>query len=146
MTTLKHLIDAIIPLACEYYTLTGKPLGATGEIGEHVAAETLGLALTPARTQGHDATDSKGRTIQIKTRYKQDGQFRGRVGRIDITKAFDSVMLVLMSGQYELDGIWEADRQTVIEALEKPGSRARNDRGQLSIQRFKAIARRVWPK
>lgn len=35
--------------AVEYYDLTGKPLGITGEIGEFLAAEELGLELAPAR-------------------------------------------------------------------------------------------------
>lgn len=36
-------------LAAEYYRLTGKPLGVTGEVAEYVAAETLGLVLADAR-------------------------------------------------------------------------------------------------
>ena len=31
------------PLAAEFYRLTGKPLGVTGEVAEYVAAKTLGL-------------------------------------------------------------------------------------------------------
>jgi hypothetical protein len=37
-------------LAVEYYKLTGKPLGVTGEVAEFVAAENLGLQLVSART------------------------------------------------------------------------------------------------
>jgi hypothetical protein len=37
-------------LAVEYYRLTGKPLGVTGEVAEYVAAGTLGLKLAPQRT------------------------------------------------------------------------------------------------
>jgi hypothetical protein len=33
--------------ATEYYRLTGKPLGVTGEVAEYVAAEILGLTLIP---------------------------------------------------------------------------------------------------
>ncbi len=48
-------IPAPTPLAAEYYRLTSKPLGVTGEVAEYVAAELLGLALAPARTAGYDA-------------------------------------------------------------------------------------------
>jgi hypothetical protein len=54
--------------AIGYYRLTGKPLGITGEIGEVLAAEHLHLKLAPPRTPGYDATDRKGRRLQIKTR------------------------------------------------------------------------------
>jgi hypothetical protein len=42
-------------LAREYYGLTGKPLGVTGEVAEYEAARLLGLELTPARQAGYDA-------------------------------------------------------------------------------------------
>lgn len=54
--------------AIDYYELTGKPLGITGEYGEYVAAERLGLELAEARTAGYDATDQSRRRIQIKAR------------------------------------------------------------------------------
>jgi hypothetical protein len=51
----REILATIKTLAAEYYRLTGKPLGVTGEIAEYVAAETLGLELVPPRTPGHDA-------------------------------------------------------------------------------------------
>jgi hypothetical protein len=61
----REILKAVKPLAAEYYRLTGKPLGVTGEVAEYVAAETLGLALAPARTAGYDALRGTER-IQIK--------------------------------------------------------------------------------
>ena len=44
-----HDILALVkPLAGEYYQLTGKPLGLTGEVAEYMAATTLGLKLAVA--------------------------------------------------------------------------------------------------
>ena len=40
----REILTAVKPLAAEFYRLTGKPLGVTGEIAEYVAAEILGLA------------------------------------------------------------------------------------------------------
>jgi hypothetical protein len=40
----KEILAAVKPLAAEYYRLTKKPLGVTGEIAEYVAAEKLNLA------------------------------------------------------------------------------------------------------
>ena len=53
---IKAILAAVKPLVVEYYALTGKPLGVTGEVAEYVAAETLGdLELVEARTAGYDA-------------------------------------------------------------------------------------------
>ncbi len=135
-------------LAVEYYQLTGKPLGVTGEIGEFEAAEKMELELATARTEGYDAICHGGpyKRIQIKSRWKRDGLGSGqRVSKIDILKEFDSVMLVLMRGNYEVYEIWEAGRQAVIDRLNAPGSKSRNERGQMSISQFKSIAKKVWP-
>jgi hypothetical protein len=68
---IKDILATLKPLAAEYYQLTGRPLGVTGEVAEYVAAEKLNLLLTPARTSGHDAirkTPKDDVRIQIKGR------------------------------------------------------------------------------
>jgi hypothetical protein len=49
----RDILESIKPLAAEYYELTGKPLGVTGEIGEAEAARIRGLDLAPVRTKGY---------------------------------------------------------------------------------------------
>ena len=44
---LRELIGEVKVLAREYYLLTGRPLGVTGEIAEYEAARILGLKLAP---------------------------------------------------------------------------------------------------
>lgn len=44
-------------LAQEYYLITGKPLGITGEVAEYEAARLLGLELSAARQSGYDALE-----------------------------------------------------------------------------------------
>ena len=102
--TEKDILAEVKALAVEYHELTGKPLGVTGEIGEFEAAEKMGLELGAARSAGYDAVRSRGswRKVQIKSRWKGDGRKWGRVSKIDISKEFDSVMLVLMHGDYEV--------------------------------------------
>ena len=146
--TTKDILTDVRALAVEYNRLTGKPLGVTGEIGEVEAAGIMGLELATARAKGFDAVRQDGpyRLVQIKSRWRSDGaKPHDRVGRIDISKEFDSVMLVLMRGDYEVYEIWEAGRQAVIDRLTVPGSRSRNERGQMGISQFKSIADKVWP-
>ena len=64
----REILAAVKPLAAEYYQLTGKPLGVTGEVAEYVAAQTLRLELAPPRTKGYDAirkTSQGEQRIQI---------------------------------------------------------------------------------
>ncbi|MHB8353811.1 MAG: DUF6998 domain-containing protein [Burkholderiales bacterium] len=133
-------------LAQEYRTLTGKPLGITGEVAEYEAARLLGLELTPARHAGYDAVrPSDGRRFQIKGRcILPDSKPGQRLGSINITKDFDAVLLVLLDVNFDAFEIHETDRETVIAALTAPGSKARNERGALAVSQFKNIGRPLW--
>lgn len=51
-----EVLVTVRPLAAEFYRLTGRPLGVTGEVAEQVTADLLGLTLAGARTVGYDAT------------------------------------------------------------------------------------------
>lgn len=151
MTDEERILDILRKakrLAQEYRDLTGKPLGITGEVAEYEAAQHLRVKLTPARHAGYDATDeSTRRTYQIKGRCMLPGCKPGqRLGSIDITKPFDAVLLVLLDKDFDATQIYEADREAVIEALTKPGSKARNERGAMSVSLFRRIGRKVWER
>ena len=144
---IREILAKVKPLAVEYYRLTGKPLGVTGEVAEVVAAETLGLTLVPARTVGYDALRGTER-VQIKGRaFGAGANPSQRISRIKLDAPFDAVMLVLLdSATLDLREIWEAPYAVVVECLKKPGSKARA-RGQLGVPTFKRLpaARRIWP-
>jgi len=137
-------------LAQRYRALTGKPLGITGEVAEYEAARILGVTLTPARQAGYDATEGKGKQIrhlQIKGRCILPGSKPGqRLGSIDITKEFDAVLLVLLDENFEATAIHEASRKAVVDAITEPGSKARNERGALSVSKFKSIGSERWSR
>jgi hypothetical protein len=148
----REILATVRPLAAEYYRLTGKPLGATGEIAEFVAAEHLGLELADARTAGYDAVRHSPHGpvhIQIKGRAYGDGAKPGqRLGRIKTDARCDIVLLVLLNNAtLEPRQMWEAPYAEIIARLAEPGSKARNERGALSVQDFKRLkgARLVWP-
>lgn len=140
----KEILAAVKPLAIEFYALTGKPLGVTGEMAEYAAAEILGLKLAPARTQGYDATRGNDR-IQIKGRaFGAKAKKSQRMSRIKLDAPCDFVMLVLLdSATMDCKEIWEAPYGEVCEILRKPGSKAR-ERGALGVPTFKKIARKIW--
>lgn len=146
---LKEILAAVKLLAAEYYELTCKPLGVTGEVAEYVAAETLGLELAPPRTPGYDATRQTPegpQRVQIKGRaYGADAKPGQRLGRIKQGAACDTVLLVLLDNRtLEPREMWEANYANVAERLRVPGSKAR-DRGVLGVAEFKRLARKVWP-
>ncbi|MDP1753413.1 MAG: hypothetical protein Q8L22_28515 [Reyranella sp.] len=145
----REILRDVKRLAAEYYQLTGKPLGVTGEVAEYNAANLLKLELAPPRTAGYDAirrTKEGIQRIQIKGRaYGNLATPNQRMGAIEKGAACDSVLLVLMDNK-TLDPreIWEAPMAAVDQRLLKPGSKAR-DRGALGVPEFKRLAKRVWP-
>ena len=145
----REILAAIRPLAAEYYQLTGKPLGVTGEIAEYVVAETLGLELAPPRTAGYDAirqTPDGPQKVQIKGRaYGKDAKPGQRLGTIKRGAECDTVLLVLLDNEtMEPLEMWEAPYPAVEKRLNVPGSKARK-RGSLGVPEFKRLAQKVWP-
>jgi hypothetical protein len=145
-----EILGAAKKLAQRYRTLTGKPLGIAGEVAEFEAARLLGVKLVEARQAGYDATRLENgvtHRLQIKGRCVPSGASKSqRLGGIDIKKEFDGVLLVLMDEHLNATAIYEADRAPVIEAITKPGSKARNERGALAVSKFISIGRKVWPQ
>jgi hypothetical protein len=147
LNALRKVIDDARRVARQYRKITGKPLGITGEVGEFIAADLLGLKLTEARNPGYDAEAPDGRYIQIKSRcVLQDSKPGQRVGAIKFDHDWDTVMLVLMDVDFESITIHEAKRADIESELKKPGSKARNERGALSVSKFKSIAKIVWSR
>lgn len=140
-TQIMELLRKAKRLAQQYRSLTGKPLGITGEVAEYEAAHILRVKLTPARNTGFDATERKDgsvRRLQIKGRCLLSNSKPGqRLGRIDIHKKWDAVLMVLLDENFDATEIYEAERRAVVSALTAPGSRARNERGALGVNKFK---------
>lgn len=148
----REILATVKPLAAEYYRLTNKPLGVTGEVAEYVAAETLGLTLAPPRTAGYDATrrrNGKLQRIQIKGRaYGEKAKPGQKIGTIKPSAKCDVVLLVLLDNRtLEPREMWEAPMSAVRKRLAVPGSKARA-RGSLSVSEFKKHCRvsKVWPQ
>ena len=146
MKKLHEILRRAKQVAIDYYEMTGKPLGITGEVGEYEAARHLGLSLADARAPGYDATDDDGRRYQIKSRSfsAAGGRKSQRMGSIKRDHEWDAVLLVLMDENFQTLEIWKAMRDAVAEALDKPGSKARNVRGALAVSQFKKIGCQVW--
>jgi len=84
----------------------------------------------------------KGRSLQFQDPVNVNSQ---KLGGIRCDKDdWDAVFLVLLDGHYNAYAIYEAERTPIEDALEVPGSVARNERGQLSVSKFKAIGRQIW--
>jgi hypothetical protein len=136
-------------LAAEYRRTMGKPLpGISNEIAEFDAVKLLSLEARPEGEGGYNAIDpARGdKRIQIKSRTIFDESKSGqRLGQLKLEKEWDSVLLVLMDENYEPYEIYEAERDDIIEQLEKSsGNRAK--RGAMSVSRFKIIGRLAWTR
>jgi hypothetical protein len=136
-------------LAAEYRRTMGKPLpGISNEIAEYDAVKLLDLQARTEGEGGYDALDPErgNKRIQIKSRTIFDeGKSGQRLGQLKLDKAWDSVLLVLMDDNYEPYEIYEAEREDILEHLEKSsGNRAK--RGAMSVSRFKIIGRLAWTR
>jgi hypothetical protein len=141
------IIAAAKKIAREYRRLTGRPIGLTGEVAEFEAARLLGLELAAVRQAGYDAIRRRGSAVQrlqVKGRCILSSNPGQRLGRIDLSKEWDGVLLVLLSPDLEPTAIYDADRRDIERALLAPGSKARNERGALSVSKFRSIGRKVW--
>jgi len=142
----QRLIEAAKRLGRQYYALTGRPLGVTGEIAEHEAFRLLRLERAPPREAGYDAIryTKTGRRIrlQIKSRcYENEpGQ---RMPTINLRKPWDRVLFVHLNRNLDPVEILEATRSRVERRVKKPGSKARN-RGALAVTQFRSIAVPLW--
>ena len=141
------LIRAAKRLAKQYRRETGRPLGVTGEVAEYEAARLLGCELAPVRQAGYDVFRRKGGKIdklQVKGRCVPPGNRSQRLGSIRLTHKWDGVLLVLLNEDLEPMEIYEARRPALAKAILRPGSKARNERGALTVSLFKAIGKQRW--
>ncbi|MDZ7895233.1 MAG: hypothetical protein U5M50_09935 [Sphingobium sp.] len=146
---LPALVQRIRDVALEYYQVTGKPLGVTGELAELAAAEILGVVLSDARQAGYDAIDHSclpPRRVQIKGRaINVTRPYIGRCPSIKCGGLFDDVLLVLLDKvTLKPFEIWRSTEADVIQRLNAPGSKARNERSSMGISQFRSIAKCVW--
>jgi Family of unknown function (DUF6998) len=142
---LERIITKAKSLAIHYRLLTGRPLGITGEVAEYEAARLLNLRLAVVRQAGFDAIRDDGTKLQIKGRCILDRTKGGqRIGSIKLEKEWDVVLLVILDADFEPIAVYEAQRPAITAALLAPGSKARNERGALSMSKFKSIGELVW--
>jgi hypothetical protein len=144
------IIRAAKQLAKRYRHETGRPLGITGEVAEYEAARLLRLELAPVRQAGYDVIRRKGKRVeklQVKGRsIPADAKPGQRLGSIKPDHAWHGVLLVLLDEDLEPTAIYEARRARIAEALQRPGSKARNERGALSVSKFRSIAKLRWQR
>jgi len=137
-------------LAREYRLAMGKPLaGISAELAVHDAIRLLDLEAAPKDIGGYDAVGRgrhAGKRIQIKGRAIFDESKGGqRLGQLKIEQEWDSVMLVLMDENYDPIEIYEAERDDLLEAVDKTSSN-RSKRGAVSVAKFKIIGRLAWSR
>ncbi|UAY53201.1 DUF6998 domain-containing protein [Ferruginibacter albus] len=149
ITTAKKILAEVRPLAVEYYNKTGRPIGITGEVAEYEAIRLLGYEVAPARQEGYDAikkTGGKEFKIQIKGRSANEKSRSQKLGRISLKKEWDLVDFVWLDSEYNPVKIYQASREKIEAALTAPGSKSRNEKGQLNVSQFKKIAKVIWER
>lgn len=141
------LITQARKLAADYRLATGKTLaGVSSEIAEYDACQYLGLELCGDQRPGYDAVSKDGKRIQIKGRTIFDESRSGqRIGQIKVSQDWDCVVLVLLDQTYHAYEIYEADREELLESIDRSSS-SQKRRGALSVARFRIIGRLIWTR
>ncbi len=143
------LISQARSLAAEYRRTMGKPLpGISAEIAGHDAMRLLNLEPCQEQWSGCDAIDPArdNKRIQIKSRTIFDESKTGqRIGQLNVEQSWQSVVLVLMDEEYEPYEIYEAEREDILEYVDRSSS-SRSKRGAMSVARFKIIGRLAWTR
>lgn len=146
--SIDKLITETRRVAAEFRRSTGQVLPVSGEIARYDAAKILGLTVCEQRTGGVDAIgngDREGQRIQVKSRVvTQDKKSGARIGQLNPNGDWNTVLLVIMDQDYEPCEIYEATREEVQEAISSSSSR--NNRGALSVAKFKIISWLVWTR
>ena len=138
------LISEARNLAAEYRRTPGKTLAISGEIARHDAITLLNLEPVE-EGQGFDAIDVDGQQLVIKGRVLFEGQRSSpRMGQLNLDQPWDGVVLVLMDERYHPIELYRADREVIESLQEETEKSRRNNRGALSVARFKIIGELVW--
>ena len=148
--SLEKLITETRRLAAEYKRSTGQSLPVSGEIARHDAARLLGLTLCEPRIGGVDATGNDkrdGQRIQIKSRIQtQDSKAGARLGQLNSSGDWNTLLLVIMDDDYEPCEIYEAKREDIMGEVDEAADSKRSKRGALSIAKFRNISWLIWTR
>ena len=111
----RKILATVKVLAVEYYELTGRPLGVTGEVADYVATEHLGLTLAPPRTAGYTALRGDERILIRGRACDEESTNRQTLTKINRDAPCDTVLLVLLDKQtLKLREIHEATFAAVL--------------------------------
>lgn len=109
-------------LAVEYEELTGRRLGITGEVGEVLVCQKLGLSLiADPLFAGYDAIDkANNEKYQIKTR--RVNHLKGRIGSFS-KHEFDFAILAILNNDYKICELYKAQSKNLKTIIEKAPKR-----------------------
>ncbi len=148
---LNKLMSETRRIAAEYHRATGKVLPVSIELAKHDACQLLNLVAPAKQSSSTDAIGKEGylkdQKLQIKGRVIFDPRKKGqRIGQLNMEADWDSVILVLMDANYEPSEIYLNSKKTLVEDAAQHKQSARNQRGSLSVARFKALGELLWSK
>lgn len=126
-----------IELAYERLTKGKRKFGITGEVGELLACNQLGLSFVlNSRSEGFDAIDENGKKVEIKTRRSETADLPRDTSRTSkfADHKFDYALLVILDNKYRLYEIWKASYKKLLPVIQN------NKRRNPSLRSFKNVA------
>lgn len=139
------LMEETRRIAREYKKNTGQALPISNELGRYDAERIL--SLTPSRSDepGVDFVGSgvlSGHKISVKSRVLfQPSKSGQRIGALNLSAAWEYLLLIIYNADYEPEEIYIASKQTISDELDQSKP---NKRGSFSVAKFKMLGERVW--
>jgi len=135
-------------LAANYYRTTGLVLPVSNELARFDAARLLGFQEISPKLKGVDLIgvgNWEGLKCQVKARvvFKSE-QSTQRIGQLNWSGAWDSILLVLMDADYQPTVVYLSSRETLEANLAHGSKVATNPRGAMSVARFKKVGDCLW--
>lgn len=135
-------------LAALFRANTGATLPVSAELGRYDAAKLLHLKPLKEPGKGIDFIGTLGpyadKKILVKSRVVfEEGKSGYRIGQLNIDAPWDYITLVLYTAQYQPFEIYGAAKNDIVAALDKIPS-ARQQRGMMSLAKFKIISQLLW--
>ena len=145
---LDKLMEETRRLAAEYRRSTGATLPVGPELAKFDAIRLLGLEAAAESEHTIDAIIEQNGAVekfQIKGRVMFDeSKSRSRVGQLNMDADWDKTLLVLMNADYQPVEIYSLSKTVLEHAVGDVSAMKSNNRGALSVSKFKALAELVW--
>ena len=142
--SLDALVDSLVSASEEYNSAIGRSLPISTQLGQLFAAKIMGYDIVTGPGIGYQGIkrDDNGKDIRLNFMVKLTSSKRksGPLNGLRLDREWDSVVIVMLSGDREVQSIYELSRSTIRELSTKQ----RRDLSKISVDEVAHMSDRWW--